>query len=152
MVEVATPITQWVDEVHKDEAIAHRVTHAILTLGTYVRLVVRPQERRKKQELEKVKRKQNARWKICAYLVQTYKNSVQQRTLEERADARKGLVCANTRNVGRLTPKGGVAYDENKRHTRRIKDDEYYRTHRWPRRDKCGPALAGLLHHLWGIT
>ena len=145
-------MTQWVDKVHTKEEITSRIKHAIITLGMYVRIVVRPQERRKTQELEEMQRKQKAKWNICAYLVNTYKNSVQQRILEERAEERRGLVCANTRNVGRLTPKGGVTYDETKRHKHRIKDDEYYRTHRWPRRDKCGPTLARLLHYAWGTT
>ena len=40
-------------------------------------------------------------------------------------------VCTNTRNIGRLAPKGDVEYDETKpRYSARIKVDECYRTHR----------------------
>ena len=76
----------------------------------------------------------------------------QQQMLQDRAHARIGLVCANTRNVNRLAPKGGVMYDETRRNKPRIKVDDLYTTHRWPRRDKCGPTLARLLQHAWGIT
>ena len=57
-----------------------------------------------------------------------------------------------TVNVGRLTPKGGVVYRTGRVNTARIKDTEMYKTHRWPRRDKAGPTLAGILHDLWEIT
>ena len=36
----------------------------------------------------------------------------------------EGLVCAHTRNVGRLKPKGGVTYDETKRYRKRIEETE----------------------------
>ena len=48
-------------------------------------------------------------------LVRIYKNEVQGNTLRERAKRWGEKVCAHTRNVGRLAPKGGVTYDETKR-------------------------------------
>ena len=153
----ATPITIWVDEVHGDdtykgEKLKKRVMHAITMLRAYVMLVMRPDAQRQLEEKERSKNKQRARWNICAYLVRVYKNDKQQGILEDRAEARSGLICAHTRNVGRLKPKGGVVYDETRRNKTRIRVDEVYNTHRWPRRDKCGPTLARLLHHIWGIT
>ena len=155
--ERPTCMTAWVDDVHgpdahKGDLIKRRITHAILTLATYVRLVVRPRHAQRDDAAVRMKRRQHARWEVCAYLVRTYKNQKQQNTLDERADARRGLVCAHTRNVGRLTPKGDVTYDETKRYAARIRVDETYKTHRWPRRDKCGPTLARILQHVWGIT
>ena len=89
---------------------------------------------------------------MCISIVQIYKNDKHTGILTDRAAARDGLICAHTRNVGRLTPKGDVTYDETRRNKTRIRVDEIYKTHRWPRRDKCGPTLANLLHHIWGIT
>ena len=92
------------------------------------------------------------RWRICAALVREYKQQKQQQVLDTRRRTREGLVCANTRNVGRLVPKGGITYDETRRHKAHIQVEDRYALRRWPRRDKCGPTLVNVLHHLWGIT
>ena len=81
-----------------------------------------------------------------------YKQAKQNEMLHKRAVTREGLVCAHTRNVGRLKPKGGVTYDETKRYRKRIEKTEVYKTNRWPRRDKCGPTLVVLLYQTWDIT
>ena len=81
-----------------------------------------------------------------------YREQKQALVLAERARQREGKVCANTINVGRLAPKGGVTYDETKRHTRRIKEIERYKMRRWPWYDKCGRVLVDELYHAWGIT
>ena len=152
-----TIVEAWVDEVHgrdahKGEKLKQRIVHAMRTLGMYIRVVVRPNVKAAEEQQKQHKRRQHARWLICAKLVCIYKDMQQHMLLQDRAQARIGLVCANTRNVNRLTPKGGVTYDETRRNKPRIKVDDLYTTHRWPRRDKCGPTLARLLQHAWGIT
>ena len=55
--------------------------------------------------------------------------------------------------TARLPGEGGVTYDETKRRGAYTKEDEMIRgLHRWPYRDKCGPAMVALLHHTWDIT
>ena len=99
----------WVEEAHGDGHLTHhRIAHAMRCVVTYTRLVTRPIEHKKE-------RRERARWEICAMLVRIYKNEVQGNTLRERAKRRGEKVCAHTRNVGRLAPKGGVTYDETKR-------------------------------------
>ena len=85
-------------------------------------------------------------------LVRIYKEEKQRGVLEERRRMRAGLVCANTRDVGRVTARGGVVYDETRRNAPRIQVYDKYKVKRWPRRDKCGPTLVVTLHYLWGIT
>ena len=102
--------------------------------------------------MEQARRVREAKWRICALLVREYKNNKQRDMLDKRKELRGDRVCSRTINVGRLTPKGGVVYREGRVNTARIKDTEMYKTHRWPRRDKTGPTLAGILHDLWEIT
>ena len=147
----------WVEAVHgrdayKGDILKKRIIHAMYTLMVYVRIVVRPKHAQQAAQAMRLAKKKHAKWRVCAHLMRVYKDQKQSSLLEERANARRGLICANTRNVGRLAPKGGVTYDETRRNKPRIREDEMYRTHRWPRRDKCGPTLAKLLHYIWGIT
>ena len=118
----------------------------------YICTVLRPAACEQKEEQLRVKQRRHKTWLKWSRIWMLYKQQRQQEMLSERAKAREGLVCAQTRNVGRLGPKGGVTYDETRRYRARIEDTVLYRTHRWPRRDKCGPTLVGLLHHTWGIT
>ena len=151
-------VERWVDEVHRPRGghtthVTERVTHAVRCLVQYVRLVERPRN----LELARAREGREAqRWKVrqrWARALSHYKNEIQGRMLAERLEMRGGLVCASTRNVRRLAPKGGVTYDETTRRTKaRIRDDAMYKTNRWPLRDKCGPTLVGILHHAWGIT
>ena len=60
-------------------------------------------------------------------------------------------MCKYEECLGRLKPKGGVKYDETKRYRKRIEETETYKTNRWPRRDKCGPTLVGLLYNKNGV-
>ena len=79
----------------------------------------------------------------CAY-ISIYKEDKQKETIQKRLRERKGLVCANTRDVERVMPRGGVTYDETQRRGTRIKDEDMYRMmKRWPRRDKCGRTDYG---------
>jgi len=126
-----------------------RIKHAMRCLICYIKMVYRPSQLAK-QEYEMNKRK--AKWNICAYLVRTHKQAKHEKVLEERANRRMGKICAHTRNINRLKPKGGVSYDETKRHQPHIKQHETYKTNKWPRRDKIGPTLLHLLHHAWDIT
>ena len=157
-------VERWVDSVHYEEgsgdkepcamtlALGNRVLHATKCMVMYVRMVVRPVIREREREemrREKVKR---ARWRICALLVRSYRQSVQQDILSARAKSREGLVCAHTRYVGRIMPKGGVVYDETRRNRARIQISDVYKMRRWPWRDKCGPGLTQLVYYLWDIT
>ena len=113
---LSTPVTAWVEDVHgrdahKGEKLKKRIIHAIATLHAYIRLVSKPADERKTKERQQQQKRQRAKWVIYAYLVRTYKNDKQQQMLEDRAMLRNGLICAHTRNVGRLTPKGDVSYD-----------------------------------------
>ena len=101
-----------------------RVTHAVRCLVQYVRLVERPRN----LELARAREGREAqRWKVrqrWARALSHYKNEIQGRMLAERLEMREGLVCASTRNVRRLAPKGGVTYDETTRRTKaRIRDE-----------------------------
>ena len=146
------PVERWVDEVHREGELVARMVHAMTCLMVYIRHVHRPVQRRRECERREVARRRHGLWLICSTLVRIYKQDKQIETLRARAQAREGLVCAHTRNVGRLAPQGGVKYDETRRYRERIAESALYKTHRWPRRDKCGPTLVGLLYHMWGIT
>ena len=126
--------------------------HAIQCMATYVCMVLRPAAREQEEEQRREKQRKHSMWLKWSRIWTLYKQQRQQEALSARVEARAGLVCAQTRNVGRLGPKRGVKYDETKRYRARIEDTALYKTHRWPRRDKCGPTLVGLLHHAWGIT
>ena len=145
-------VERWVDAAHEGEHVAGRMVHGIRCLIVYCRWVHRKEVREKRRKEEVVRRKRHAWWPVLACAMRLYKQDKQQKILDDRLVQRRGLVCANTRNVGRLGPKGGVHYDETRRNKARIKDTEIYRTHRWPRRDKCGPTLVGVLYYVWGIT
>ena len=126
----------------------------MISMIVYVRIVARPEVRRVRAG-EEAKRKavRKARWAICALLVREYKQMQQEQLLKDRQHTRIGRICENTRNVGRLAPKGGVQYDETRRNRPRIKDTDVYTLRRWPRRDKCGPALVHLLYDdVWDVT
>ena len=143
----------WADGACTGERVrVERLIHNIRCLVVYIRLIAKPEEvaRGDKRKREDLRRR--ALWRVCAVLVRIYKQDKQQQILDERATQREGKVCAHTRNVDRLTPMGGVTYDETRRRGERIKQDEMYKTHRWPRRDKHGPTLVRMLHHAWGIT
>ena len=151
-------VERWVDEVHEGEAhtgaqLVKRIVHAVHAMRMYTVYVTRPAASVLHAKREAEKRKKHARWLICARLVCIYKGDTQKETIQRRLREREGLVCAHTRDIGRVTPRGGVTYDETKRRGNRIKDDEMYgMMKRWPRRDKCGPTMIGILHHAWGIT
>ena len=151
------PVERWADEVHYEGEGERRVNHAMTTrlgdrvghatkcLITYVAAVMRPAVSEREREELQLKRVAGAKRRICAILVREYKQKKQQQLLDERARARGGLVCANTRNVSRLAPKGGVRYDETRRYRARIQVGDVYTLKRWPRRDKCGPTLVKVL-------
>ena len=110
-------VERWVDAVHIEEhsgdpramttGLGERMTHAIRCLVVYARVVTRPVKRAREKEEAKVGRRRKALWRICALLVREYKQSRQEDALYTRKREREGLVCGNTRNVGRLGPKGG---------------------------------------------
>ena len=147
------PVERWVDAVHANGAdLVPRMKHAIRCMCTYVQVILRPQQKEREAREERERSKRRARWNICAMLVRIYREEKQQEMLEERRKAREGLVCANTRDAGRVTARGGVRYDETRRYAPRVQVHDTYRVKRWPRRDKCGPTLVVTLHYLWGIT
>ena len=157
-------VERWVDRVHYVEEsgirehramtieLGPRILHATKCMVAYVRLAMHPVIREKEREEMRCAKIRMAKWRICALLVRSYRQSVQQGVLDARALSRAGLVCANTRYIGRIMPKGGVVYDETRRNRARIQASEVYNMKRWPRRDKCGPALTRLLYYLWDIT
>ena len=147
------PVERWVDAVHEEGGdLAYRIKHAIRCMQMYVRVSLRPQRREREARVRKQEEKRRARWRICAMLVRIHKGEKQRGMLDERRRVRAGLVCANTRDVGRVTARGGVVYDETRRNAPRIQVHDKYKVKRWPRRDKCGPTLVVTLHYLWGIT
>ena len=157
-------VERWVDGVHYVEEsgtrehramtieLGPRILHATKCMVAYIRLAMHPVIREKEREEMRCAKIKMAKWRICALLVRSYRQGVQQSVLDARALARAGLVCANTRYIGRIMPKGGVVYDETRRNRARIQVSEVYNMKRWPRRDKCGPALTQLLYYLWDIT
>ena len=152
----------WADDVHTEidtgepramtTGLVPRVVHGMRCMVVYVRTVLRYTQREQRVEAARRERRRKALWDICAMLVREYKQRKQEDTLEARKAARLGRVCAHTRNVGRLGPKGGVVYDETRRNRPRVQVGDRYTLKRWPRRDKHGPTLARILHYLWGIT
>ena len=147
------PVERWVDGVHEEGGdVVRRIMHAMQCMQAYVKIVLRPQRREREERVRRADAKRRARWRICAMLVRIYKEDKQRGILEERQRRRVGLVCANTRDVGRVTARGGVVYDETRRYAPRIQVYDKYKVKRWPRRDKCGPTLVVTLHYLWGIT
>ena len=144
-----SPLTQW---TRSPRTPVLNLRHDMSCLERYVRWIVSPSLRARKAQLLAAAIKKRAMWRICAYLVATYRQSLHEDLLAARASSRHGLVCAHTRNAQRLRPKRGVNYDEKDRRPNRILPTETYRTHRWPLRDKCGPTLAAILYYLWGIT
>ena len=105
-------VERWVDAVHDGDAhtgarLANRIIHAISAMRMYTIFVTRPAacELRKRNENEK--RKRHARWLICARLMCIYKGDKRKETIQTRLREREGLVCANTRDVERVTPRGG---------------------------------------------
>ena len=155
-------VEKWTDAVHiemeSEEPCAMttelmtRLTHAMRCMVVYVQVVMRHTIREQRREAERKEKKRKALWNICAALVREYKQGKQVQALKDRRKQRLGRVCANTRNIGRLGPKGGVRYDETRRNRQRIQVEDVYTLKRWPRRDKDGPTLVRTLHYLWGIT
>ena len=157
-------VERWADDVHVEddtgepramtEGLGPRMVHSMRCLVVYVRAVLRYAQCEQRVDAARRERKRKALWDICAILVReyNYKQMKQEETLRERKAARMGRVCAHTRNVGRLGPKGGVVYDETRRNRPRIQEENVYTLKRWPRRDKTGPTLARVLHYLWGVT
>ena len=143
------PIHAWTIQSY---TVVQRMLHSVKCIEQYIKWIAKPQMIVEQAAAEARNRIKLAKWSICAYLVRVYKQCKQEQVLLDRADARRGLICAHTRNVGRLTPKNGVTYSDTRRYKPRIPDTEYYRLHRWPRRDKCGPTLAATLYYVWGIT
>ena len=128
------------------------IQHKMMCMLMYIKHVVRPrlqEDRRAATEAQRVRR---ARRQICMLFVRAYKYKKQKELLDKRVIDRGDRICGRTRNVGRLTPKGGVGYCDTRVNAERIKETALYKTHRWPRRDKIGPTLMGFLHHLWEIT
>ena len=141
-------IEKWVDRVHHaeggvDSMLASRIMHAVMCLAAYVVRVSKVDEQEKRERRREAARERNRRRMRWTSLMRYYREQKQREILQSRLDHRGDRVCASTRNVGRLRPKGGVTYDETKRHETRIKEMEYYRVIRWPRRDKCvGPRWS----------
>ena len=115
----------------------------------YIHTVARPAVKNREREAEGRHRIQEARQRLFKRAYSIYKNEIQLRTLAERAEQRKGLVCANTRQAPKITR---IRYDETARRGGRIAEQELYNMRRWARRDKCGPTLVDKLYHVWGIT
>ena len=145
-------VETWVDEAHTGAHVVGRLIHGIKCMLVYNRMIHRPEREARRRTLEAARRRRHAWWPVLACAMRLYKQEKQQSMLAHRLEQRQGLVCASTRNVGRLGPKGGIAYCDTRRNKVRIKDTEVYRTHRWPRRDKCGPTLVSLLYYVWDIT
>ena len=155
-------VERWVDEVHFEgeggearamgTGLEDRLVHAMRCLVVYVRVVVKRMQREHARQQECTERRRRALWRICALLVREYRQRQQDYLLHSRKERRSGLVCAHTRNVGRLGPMKGVKYDETRRNRPSVKVGDVYKLKRWPRRDKDGPTLVGTLHYLWGIT
>jgi len=143
----SSPILTWQWKGVEDNV--GRIKHGTRCLIQYIRMVYRPS---RVAVQARHLRTRKGRWNICAYLVRTYKQSVHEAELARRAQSRIGKICANTRNVQRLKPKGIISYDETDRHRPHIKITEIYKVNRWPRRDKIGPSLLTILHHVWDIT
>ena len=89
-------------------------------MDMYVRIVIRPWKWEMEAEERRERNKRQARWRICAMLVRIYKDEKQRELLEARQLVMAGLVCANTRDAGRVTTRGGVNYDETRRSATRI--------------------------------
>ena len=155
-------VETWVDAVHFEResgdaraigtGLEPRLVHAMRCLVVYVRVVVKRAKREHACDEERKERKRKALWNICALLVREYEQRRQDYILHTRKEARRGLVCAHTRNVGRLGPMKGVTHDETRRNRPRIQVVDVYKLKRWPRRDKDGPTMVRTLHYLWGIT
>ena len=115
------PVERWVDAAHvKGGDLVQRIVHAMRCMDMYVRIVIRPQKWEMEAGERRERNKRQARWRICAMLVRIDKDEKQRELLEARQLVRAGLVCANTRDAGRVTTRGGVNYDETRRSATRI--------------------------------
>ena len=126
-----------------------RVQHAVRCLQRFTLLVTRPRERACQEAATKKKTIREARQRLIRRAYSIYKNELQRQMLEDRAEQRRGLVCAHTRQAEKVVR---IYYSETQHRGNRIKETEMYRVNRWPRRDKCGPALVDMLYYVWGIT
>ena len=138
-----------------EREVTDRIVHAMRCVIQYNRWVYRRRQQQLEEEAKRVKKKAWHKWFVCGAIVRRYKEMKQSDLLEARAAQRQGLVCATTRNVGRLGPKKGVVYDETDRRGTRLKETEICKActvQRWPHRDKCGPTLAQILYRVWEVT
>ena len=142
-------VETWADKAHEKGKLLCRIKHAIRCLQLYIHTVTRPAVKSREREAEGRHRIQEARRRLFKRAYSIYKNEKQLRTLAERAEQRKGLVCAHTRQAPKITR---IRYDETARRGERIAERELYNMRRWARRDKCGPTLVDKLYHVWGIT
>ena len=143
-------VEQWVDKAHEKGKLVYRIKHAMRCLQMYIHTVARPRERACREKENKQRTVKAARQRLLRRAYSIYKNELQLQMLEDRAEQRRGLVCAHTRQADKVVR---VYYSETTEHRgRRILETEMYRLNRWPRRDKCGPALVELLYYVWGIT
>ena len=99
-------------EAHTGAQLVKRIVHAIHAMRMYTIYVTRPAACVLNKKREAEKRKKHARWLICARLmcISIYKGDTQKETIQKRLREREGLVCAHTRDVGRVTPRGGGGY------------------------------------------
>ena len=113
----AGAIEIWVDGAHEKGNLLHRIKHAVRCLQLYIYTVTRPAAKIREKEEEGRHRIKEARQRLFkrAYII--YKNELQRRMLEERAEQRRGLVCASTRQAPKITR---VRYDETARRGNRI--------------------------------
>ena len=91
-----------------------RVVHAMQCLNAYVTCVLRPAKIERERVQREEKRRKHALWLKWSNVWTKYKQWQQSEMLRLRVESRAGLVCEQTRNVGRLTPKNGVTYSETK--------------------------------------
>ena len=142
-------IERWVEACRTKEGLQGKVQHAIRCLQQYTVLVTRPRERACREKENKQRTVKAARQRLLRRAYSIYKNELQLQMLEDRAEQRRGLVCAHTRQADKVVR---VYYSETGHRGRIISETEMYKLNRWPRRDKCGPALVELLYYVWGIT
>ena len=140
-------------ERRDEQEIVGDIIHAMKCLIMYIRLEVRVLQRQEDEKAKQLERRRRAKWLVCAAIVRAYKEQKQNTMLQERAQQREGRVCSRTRNVGRVTPMGGVVYDETTRRGKRLPAHLVckQRSNRWPLRDKCGPTLVRTLFHVWNV-
>ena len=91
----AGAIEIWVDGAHEKGNLLHRIKHAVRCLQLYIHTVTRPAAKIREKEEEGRHRIKEARQRLFKRAYSIYKNELQRRMLEERAEQRRGLVCAS---------------------------------------------------------